>query len=137
MFHKSHSIRNCAFCWNSSTFFWHNLFSVNIKRYTKFDQQKFVEKIRNGNHVLHQYTMCHMKSKAGELRACSIVLKTQNSLWKSWQSVWALRKSFTLNWKISCTKVFNIQCILHVWCLLKDREMLCLEGTKKYVYLNI
>jgi hypothetical protein len=24
--------RNCAFCWNSSTFCWHNFFSVNIKR---------------------------------------------------------------------------------------------------------
>jgi hypothetical protein len=40
--------RNCAFCWNSSTFCWHNFFSVNIKRYTEV-----------------------------ELRACSIVLKAQ------------------------------------------------------------
>jgi hypothetical protein len=76
MFHKSNSIRNCAFCWNPSTFCWHNFFSVNIKRYTEFDQQKFVEKIRDGSHVLYQYTMCYMKCKAGELRACSIVLKT-------------------------------------------------------------
>jgi hypothetical protein len=76
MFHKSHNIRNCAFCWNSSTFCWHNFFSVNIKYYTEVDQQKFVEKIRNGNHVLYQYTMWHMKCKAGELQACSIVLKT-------------------------------------------------------------
>jgi hypothetical protein len=80
MFHKSHNIRNCAFCWNSSPFSWHNVFSINIKHYTEVNQQKFVEKIRNGNHVLYQYTMCYMKCKTDELRACSIVLKAQYSL---------------------------------------------------------
>jgi hypothetical protein len=63
IFHKWHNIRNCAFCWNSSTFGWHNFFSVNIKHYTEVDQQRFVEKIRNGSHVLYQYTMCYMKCK--------------------------------------------------------------------------
>jgi hypothetical protein len=93
MFHKLNSIRNCAFCWNSSTFCWRNFFSVNIKRYTEVDQQKFVQKIRNCRHVLYQYTMCYMKCKAGEQRRCSIVLKTQYLIWKSWQSVWTLCKS--------------------------------------------
>jgi hypothetical protein len=80
MFHKSDSIRNCAFCWNSSTFCWHNFFSVNIKRYTEVYQQKFVEKIRIGSHVLYQYTMCYMKCKAGELRAPSLQYSFENTI---------------------------------------------------------
>jgi hypothetical protein len=73
--------RNCAFCWNSNTFCRHTFCSVNIKRlYTEVDKSrptKVCRKIRNGSHVLYQYTMCYMKCKAGELRACSIILKTQ------------------------------------------------------------
>jgi hypothetical protein len=99
MFHKFNSICNCAFCWNSSTFCWNNFFSVNIKRYTEVDQwadqQKFVEKIRNGSHV-YTNLLCVTWSvrQVSELRARSIVLKTQYLLWKSWQSVWTLCKSF-------------------------------------------
>jgi hypothetical protein len=111
MFHKSHSIRNCAFCWNSSTFCWHNFFSVNIKHYTEVDQQKFGKKIRNGNHVLYHYTMCYMKCKAGELRACSIVLKTQYLLWKSWKSVWILCKRFYS--KLANVLYESVQYIMH------------------------
>jgi hypothetical protein len=80
MFHYSHSIHNFAFCWNSSTFCWHNFFSVNIKCYTEVDQQKFVEKIRNGSHVLYQYTMCYMKCKAGELRDTSLQYSFENTI---------------------------------------------------------
>jgi hypothetical protein len=80
MFHKSYNIRNCAYCWNSSTFCRDNYFSVNIKRYTEADQQKFAEKIRNGSHVLYLYTMRYMKCKAGELRATSLQYSFENTL---------------------------------------------------------
>jgi hypothetical protein len=50
-------------------------------------------------------------------------------------------KYFILNWYICCLKqihiLCNIICFLKVWSLLKDREMLCLEGAKKYVHLYI
>ena len=87
LFHKLHNICNCAFFWNSSSFWWHNVFSIN-RRNNEVDQEKFVEKIRNGDHVFipSQYTMCYTKCNAGGLRACSIVLKTQYLLWKAWQS---------------------------------------------------
>jgi hypothetical protein len=50
MFHKSHNIPNCVFCWNHSSFCWHNFLSTNrihVDLNSEVDQQKFVEKIRN------------------------------------------------------------------------------------------
>jgi hypothetical protein len=50
--------RNCAFCWNYSTFCWHNFFSVNIKRCTEVDQQKFVEKIYEMAAMFYTNILC-------------------------------------------------------------------------------
>jgi hypothetical protein len=61
MFQKSHNIPNCAFCLNHSSFCWHNFFSINRKKscselWSRY-QQKFVENIRNGDHVfIHEPT---------------------------------------------------------------------------------
>ena len=44
------------------------------------DQQKFVEKIRNGSHVLYQYTVCYMKCKASELRATSLQYSFESTI---------------------------------------------------------
>jgi hypothetical protein len=80
--------------------------------------------------------MCYMKCKAGELQATSLQYSFETTIFtlKNQSELYA---KVLLSNGISCTQMFNIKCILHVWCLLKDREMLCLEGTKKYVYLNI
>jgi hypothetical protein len=125
MFHKSHNIRNCAFWWNSSSFCWHNFFSVNEKYWPEVDEQKFVENIRNGDHVF--------------IPICSIVLKTQYSLWNH-----NIHMDFVRNilYKIRTfvvSKTFIYSTIYHGSYMFGvcSKTGRCHECTKKYVYLYI
>jgi hypothetical protein len=83
VFHKSHNIRNCPFCWNSSSYCWHNFFSINLISWSELWSRSTKVCGKNtkcmATMFLYQYTMCYMKCTTGELRACSIVLKTQYS----------------------------------------------------------
>jgi hypothetical protein len=103
MFHKSHNIRNCPFCWSSSSFCCHNVFSIN--RISWYELLSRSTKVCRKNTkcmatmFLYQYTMCYMKCTTGELRACSIVLKTQYSLCN-----YHIRKDFMQN--ILCKFVY-------------------------------
>jgi hypothetical protein len=96
MFHKSHNIHNCPFCWNSSSFCWHNFFSINQISWSELWSRSTNICRKNtkcmATMFLYQYTMCYMKCATGELRACSIVLKTQYSLWN-----YNIRKDFVRN----------------------------------------
>jgi hypothetical protein len=101
MFHKSHNIHNCPFCWNSSSFCWHNFFSINRVSWSEHWSRSTKVCRKNtkcmATMFLYQYTMCYMKCTTGELRASSIVLKTQYSLWN-----YNIRKDFMRN--ILCSK---------------------------------
>jgi hypothetical protein len=96
MFHKSHNIHNCPFCWNSSSFCWHNFFSINRVSWSEHWSRSTKVCRKNtkcmATMFLYQYTMCYMKCTTGELRASSIVLKTQYSLWN-----YNIRKDFMRN----------------------------------------
>ena len=70
--------------------------------------------------------MCYMKCKAGELRATSLLYCFENTIFTL--KIMAISLNFMQKF-YSQLENFLYESVQYI--------MLCLEGTKKYVYLNI